>query len=157
MPLGKWFCDKLMTSIWTRVIGWVVVLPAVIIWGWWVYGAEVKARAWTLPVENAEAIKTLVEAEERHQAQYEVLKADLSYLKMIWGAAKIQTTGMDEVYAVINEDSPALRFQPGQEIWITNQPITLVQIDVMSLSQNHFPSGMAHLLIFHDRSRDLMG
>lgn len=114
------FKDKLLASIWTKIIGWVVVLPAVIIWGWWIYGAEVKARAWTLPVENAEAIKKLVEAEENHQAQYEELKADLSYLKMIWGRAKIQTTGTDEVYAVINTDSPALRFQPGQEIWVTN-------------------------------------
>ena len=39
---------------------------------------------------------------------------------MVWVAAKIQTTGRDEVYAEINTDSPALRFQPGQEIWITN-------------------------------------
>ena len=114
------FTDKLTASIWAKLIGWVVVLPVVIIWGWWVYGAEVKARAWTLPVENAEAIKELITAEANHPAQYEELKADLSYLKMVWGAAKIQTTGRDEVYAVINTDSPALRFQPGQEIWITN-------------------------------------
>jgi len=114
------FTEKFLSSIWTKVIGWVVVLPAVIIWGWWVYGAEVKARAWTLPVENAEAIRELITAEENHQAQYEELKADLSYLKMIWGNAVVQTTGDDEVYAVINTDSPALRFQPGQEIWVTN-------------------------------------
>jgi len=114
------FKDKLLASIWTKIIGWVVLLPGLIIWGWWVYGSEVKARAWTLPVENAEAIAKLITAEENHQAQYEELKADLSYLKMIWGAATIQTTGDDEVYAVINTDSPALRFQPGQEIWVTN-------------------------------------
>ena len=65
------FTDKLTASIWAKLIGWVVVLPVVIIWGWWVYGAEVKARAWTLPVENAEAIKELITAEANHQAQYE--------------------------------------------------------------------------------------
>jgi len=114
------FKDKLLDAVTLKLVGYLVLVPALIIWGWWVYGSELKARAWTLPVENAEAIKKLIEAEENHQAQYEELKADLSYLKMVWGSAKIQTTGDDEVYAVINTDSPALRFQPGQEIWVTN-------------------------------------
>lgn len=114
------FKEKLNAAIVAKAIGYLVLLPALIVWVGWTYGGEVKARAWTLPVENAEAIKKLLESEAVREDQYEQVKKDLEYLKMIWGVARIQTTGRDEVYAVINEDSPALRFQPGQQIWVTN-------------------------------------
>ncbi len=112
--------DKLSNAIIAKLIGWVVVFPIVVIWGWWMWGAEVKARAWTAPVENAEAIRLLSEAVEDTQLQYEDVKKDLAYLKMLWGVALVTTTGGDEVYALVNTRSPAIRFRPGQEIWITN-------------------------------------
>lgn len=114
------FKDKLNSAIIAKLIGYLVLLPALIVYVGWIYGGEVKARAWTLPVENAQAIAKLIESEKIHEDQYEQVKKDLEYLKMIWGVARIQTTGRDEVYAVVNEDSPALRFQPGQQIWVTN-------------------------------------
>jgi hypothetical protein len=112
--------DKLSNAIIAKLIGWVVVFPLVVIWGWWMWGAEVKARAWTAPVENAEAIRVLTEGLEDTQTQYEEVRKDLAYLKMLWGVALVTGTGGDEVYALVNTRSPAVRFRPGQEIWITN-------------------------------------
>jgi len=106
------------------LIAYLVILPAFLIWFGWVYGTEIHHRTWVLPVRTAEALTLHLEAtvlaEEERQAQYAQIQKDLSDLKMIWGFAQIQTTGTDEVYAIRNTESPALRFRPGQFIWITN-------------------------------------
>jgi len=121
---GKPFGQKLMDSITAKVIGYLVVLPAVMIWFGWVYGGQIYQRSWVLPVANAQTLNLHLAAaklaEEEREKQYAQIQKDLSDLKMIWGFAMIQTTGTDEVYAIRNTDSPALRFRPGQEIWITN-------------------------------------
>jgi hypothetical protein len=51
--------------------------------------------------------------------QFAKINQDLAYLKMLTGSAQIRTTG-DELTAAINTKSQALRFRPGQEVWVTN-------------------------------------
>jgi len=118
------FKEKLMDAITVKVIGYLVLLPALVLWVGWMYGGQVIHRAWTLPAETqvalAEHVTSETERIEKVEEQYEQVQKDLAYLKMLWGRAKIQTTGRDEVYAVINSRSPAVRFRPGTEVWITN-------------------------------------
>lgn len=118
------FKDKLMTAMTAKLVGYLVLLPAVILWFGWVYGGQIYQRSWVLPVQTAQALNLHLAsaklAEEVREKQYAQIQSDLSDLKMIWGFAMIQTTGADEVYAIRNTESPALRFRPGQEIWITN-------------------------------------
>lgn len=126
MPPGpkKSFGQKLNESIVAKVIGYLVVLPGVILWFGWVYGGQIYQRSWVLPVQTSQALNLhLAEAKlsnAEREKQYAQIQKDLADLKMIWGFAQIQTTGTDEVYAIRNTDSPALRFRPGQFIWITN-------------------------------------
>lgn len=118
------FKDKLMSAMTAKLIGYLVLLPAALLWFGWVYGGQIHQRAWVLPVQTAQALNlhlaTAKLAEEVREKQYAQIQKDLADLKMIWGFAKVQATGSDEVYAIRNTDSPALRFRPGQEVWVTN-------------------------------------
>jgi hypothetical protein len=62
------------------------------------------------------AMKAHNEAEEKQLAQ---IQQDLRYLKMLTGIAQVRTSG-DEMSAAVNTKSLALRFRPGQEVWVTN-------------------------------------
>ena len=121
---GKSFGEKLKEAITAKAIGYVVLIPAVVIWFGWVYGGQIHQRAWVLLVQTAQALNLHMAVaktnEEEREKQYAQIQSDLADLKMIWGFAQIQTSGGDEVYAIRNTDSPALRFRPGQEVWITN-------------------------------------
>ena len=118
------FWQKLLDAITAKLIAYLVLLPGVVIWFGWVYGGQIHQRAWVLPVQTAQAFNLHLAsaklAEEEREKQYAQIQSDLADLKMIWGFAQVQTTGTDEVYAIRNTDSPALRFRPGQEVWITN-------------------------------------
>lgn len=118
------FLEKLTSAMVAKLVGYLVLLPGLVIWFGWVYGGQIHQRAWVLPVQTAQAFNlhlvTTKVAEEERQEQYAQIQKDLSDLKMIWGFAQVQATGTDEVYAIRNTDSPALRFRPGQEVWITN-------------------------------------
>lgn len=118
------FTDKLMSAMTAKLIGYLVLLPGLVIWFGWVYGGQIHQRSWVLPVQTAQALNLHLAAtvlmEEERERQYAQIQSDLADLKMIWGFAQVQTTGTDEVYAIRNTDSPALRFRPGQEVWITN-------------------------------------
>ena len=118
------FLEKLTSAMIAKLVGYLVLLPGLVIWFGWVYGGQIHQRSWVLPVQTAQALNLHLavakSAEEERDKQYKQIQSDLSDLKMIWGFAKVQATGSDEVYAIRNTDSPALRFRPGQEIWITN-------------------------------------
>ncbi len=118
------FKDKLLDAATAKVIAYLVLIPAALVGFGWLYGGQIYQRSWVLPVQTAQALNlhlaSVKLAEEDRQKQYAQIQADLTDLKMIWGIAKIQRTGADEVYAVVNTESPAVRFRPGQEIWITN-------------------------------------
>ena len=118
------FLEKLTSAMIAKLVGYLVLLPGLILWFGWVYGGQIHQRAWVLPVQTAQALNLHLavakSAEEDRDKQYKQIQSDLSDLKMIWGFAQVQTSGTDEVYAIRNTDSPALRFRPGQEVWITN-------------------------------------
>lgn len=118
------FLEKLTSAMVAKLVGYLVLLPGLILWFGWVYGGQIHQRAWVLPVQTAQALNLHLAIaktnEEDRQKQYAQIQKDLSDLKMIWGFAKVQATGSDEVYAIRNTDSPALRFRPGQEVWVTN-------------------------------------
>jgi hypothetical protein len=73
--------------------------------------------------DNAAQIVSMTTAMNLHnnaeEEQLKQIQEDLRYLKMLTGIAQIRTTG-DELSAAINTKSQALRFRPGQEVWITN-------------------------------------
>ena len=117
------FKDKLMSAMTAKLVGYLVLLPGFLLWFGWVYGGQIYQRSWVLPVQTAQALNlhlaSAKSSEEERDKQYKQIQSDLDFLKMIWGTARIQATG-DEVTAIRNTDSPALRFRPGQEIWVTN-------------------------------------
>ena len=73
--------------------------------------------------ENQAQLSTMLTAfkakSEEDAKQFAKINQDLAYLKMLTGSAQVRTTG-DELTAAINTKSQALRFRPGQEVWVTN-------------------------------------
>ncbi len=86
-------------------------------WGSDIWGSVARSK------ENAAQIQTMTTAMTAHNISEEQamqkIQQDLTYLKMLWGDVQIQTTG-DELTAAVNSRSPAGRFQPGTEVWVTN-------------------------------------
>ena len=117
----KSFKNKVVESMSLRVIIWLLVGSgsggAAFAWGSDIWQSVGRS------VENAANIATMTTAMNAHniseEAQLQQIQQDLTYLKMLTGIAQVRTTG-DELTAAINTKSQALRFRPGQEVWITN-------------------------------------
>ena len=117
----KSFKNKVVESMSVRVIIWLLVGSgsggAAFAWGSDIWQSVGRS------VENAANIATMTLAMNAHniseEAQLAQIQQDLTYLKMLTGIAQVRTTG-DELTAAINTKSQALRFRPGQEVWITN-------------------------------------
>jgi len=117
----KSFKNKVVESMSVRVIIWLLVGSgsggAAFAWGSDIWQSVGRS------VENAANIATMTTAMNAHniseEAQLQQIQQDLTYLKMLTGIAQVRTTG-DELTAAINTKSQALRFRPGQEVWITN-------------------------------------
>ena len=85
-------------------------------WGSDIWGSVARSK------ENAAQILSMTTAMTAHvlveEKQLAQIQQDLTYLKMLWGDVQIQTTG-DKLTAAVNSRSPAGRFQPGTEVWVT--------------------------------------
>lgn len=86
-------------------------------WGSDIWGAVGRSK------ENADQIATMTLAMTTHnlaeEKQLQQIQEDLRYLKMLTGIATVRSSG-DEMSAAVNTKSQALRFRPGQEVWVTN-------------------------------------
>jgi len=117
----KSFKTKVVENMTLRVIIWLLVGSgsggAAFAWGSDIWASVGRS------VENAAQITTMTTAMNAHnieeERQLQQIQQDLTYLKMLTGIAQVRTTG-DELSAAINTKSQALRFRPGQEVWITN-------------------------------------
>lgn len=117
----KSFKTKVVENMSLRVIIWLLVGSgsggAAFAWGSDIWGAVGRSK------ENAANIATMTTAMTAHnraeEEQLAQIQQDLTYLKMLTGIAQVRTTG-DALTAAINTKSQALRFRPGQEVWITN-------------------------------------
>ena len=115
------FFKKLWETAWLRILIWLLVGTgsggAAFAWGSELWDSVERSR------ENAEQIAAMMAAATLHNlAEEQAMKQiqeDLKYLKMLTGIAQVRTTG-DELTAAINTKSQALRFRPGQEVWVTN-------------------------------------
>ena len=104
-----------------RILIWLLVGTgsggAAFAWGSEIWGAVGRSK------ENAEQITSMLAASTAHniteEGQLKQIQDDLAYLKMLWGDVVIEDSG-DEPTAAVNSRSPAGRFFPGQEVWITN-------------------------------------
>ena len=112
---------KLWDTAWLRIVIWLLVGTgsggAAFAWGTDIWDAVGRSK------ENANQIASMLAASTAHygaeEEQMKQIQQDLAYLKMLTGIATIRTTG-DELTAAINTRSQALRFRPGQEVWVTN-------------------------------------
>jgi len=117
----KSFKTKVVENMSLRVIIWLLVGSgsggAAFAWGSDIWGAVGRSK------ENAANIATMTTAMNAHnrteEEQLQRIEEDLRYLKMLTGIAQVRTTG-DELSAAVNTKSLALRFRPGQEVWVTN-------------------------------------
>jgi len=117
----KSFKTKVVENMTLRVLIWLLVGSgsggAAFAWGSDIWGAVGRSK------ENAAQITTMSAAMIAHniseEEQLAQIQQDLTYLKMLTGIAQVRTTG-DDLSAAINTKSQALRFRPGQEVWITN-------------------------------------
>lgn len=115
------FFKDLWDTAWLRIIIYLLVGSGgggvAFAWGSDLWGAVARSQ------ENAAQIATMTLAMATHnrteEQQLQQIQQDLAYLKMLWGDVQIQTTG-DELTAAVNSRSPAGRFQPGAEVWVTN-------------------------------------
>lgn len=112
---------KLWDTAWLRIVIWLLVGTgsggAAFAWGSDIWGAVGRSK------ENQEQITSMLAASTKHnleeEQQLKQIQQDLAYLKMLTGMAQVRDTG-DELTAAINTRSVALRFRPGQEVWVTN-------------------------------------
>ncbi len=117
----KSFKTKVVENMSLRVIIWLLVGSgsggAAFAWGSDIWQSVGRS------MENAANIATMTLAMNAHnleeEKQLQQIQQDLTYLKMLTGIATLRTTG-DELSAAINTKSQALRFRPGQEVWVTN-------------------------------------
>ena len=115
------FFKKLWETAWLRIIIYLLVGSGgggvAFAWGSDLWGAGGRSH------ENAAQIATMTLAMTTHnlaeEKQLQQIQEDLRYLKMLTGIATVRTTG-DEMSAAVNTKSLALRFRPGQEVWVTN-------------------------------------
>lgn len=115
------FFKNLWDTAWLRIVIWLLVGTgsggAAFAWGSEIWGSVERSK------ENAEQIATMIAASTAHnlaeEKQLIQIQEDLTYLKMLTGIAQVRTTG-DELTAAVNTKSLALRFRPGQEVWVTN-------------------------------------
>ncbi len=115
------FFKKLWETAWLRIVIWLLVGTgsggAAFAWGSEIWDSVERSRA------NEEQIAAMMAAATVHNLAEEQamrqIQEDLKYLKMLTGIAQVRTTG-DELTAAINTKSQALRFRPGQEVWVTN-------------------------------------
>ena len=115
------FLKKLWETAWLRILIWFLVGTgsggAAFAWGSEIWGSVERSK------ENAAQITTMIAAATVHNAaeekQLQQIQEDLKYLKMLTGIAQVRTTG-DELTAAVNTKSLALRFRPGQDVWVTN-------------------------------------
>jgi len=117
----KSFKTKVVENMTLRVIIWLLVGSgsggAAFAWGSDIWASVGRS------VENAANIATMTTAMNAHnrteEEQLQRIEEDLRYLKMLTGIAQVRTTG-DDLTAAVNTKSLALRFRPGQEVWVTN-------------------------------------
>lgn len=115
------FFKNLWDTAWLRIVIWLLVGTgsggAAFAWGSEIWGSVERSK------ENAEQITAMIAAATLHneaeEKQLQQIQEDLRYLKMLTGIAQVRTTG-DELTAAVNTKSLALRFRPGQEVWVTN-------------------------------------
>jgi hypothetical protein len=115
------FLNKLWETAWLRILIWLLVGTgsggAAFAWGSEIWGSVERSR------ENEAQITAMIAASALHnkteEDQLKQIQEDLAYLKMLTGIAQVRTTG-DELTAAVNTKSLALRFRPGQEVWVTN-------------------------------------
>lgn len=117
----KSFKTKVVENMTLRVLIWLLVGTgsggAAFAWGTDIWQSVARSK------ENHAQITTMLTAftakSVEDTKQFAKINQDLAYLKMLTGSAQIRTTG-DELTAAINTKSQALRFRPGQEVWVTN-------------------------------------
>lgn len=117
----KNFKTKVVEAMTLRVLIWLVVGTgsggAAFAWGTDIWQSVARSK------ENQAQLSTMLTAftakSEEDAVQFAKIQQDLSYLKMLTGIAQVRDTG-DELTAAINTKSQALRFRPGQEVWVTN-------------------------------------
>jgi hypothetical protein len=115
------FFKNLWDTAWLRIVIWLLVGTgsggAAFAWGSEIWGSVERSK------ENAAQITTMIAASTVHnlaeEKQLQQIQEDLRYLKMLTGIAQVRTTG-DELTAAVNTKSLALRFRPGQDVWVTN-------------------------------------
>ncbi len=115
------FFKNLWETAWLRIIIYLLIGTgsggAAFAWGSELWGAVERSK------ENAEQIAAMIAASTAHnlaeEKQLKQIQEDLKYLKMLTGIAQVRSTG-DELSAAVNTKSLALRFRPGQEVWVTN-------------------------------------
>lgn len=113
--------EKVIEAMTVRVVIYLLVGTgsggAAFAWGSDIWASVGRSK------ENQAQLATMLTAfrakSEEDAVQYKQIQDDLRYLKMLTGIAQVRTTG-DELTAAINTKSQALRFRPGQEVWITN-------------------------------------
>ncbi len=117
----KSFKDKVVENMTMRVLIWLIVGSGgggvAFAWGSDIWGSVARSK------ENAAQISTMTTAMNAHniaeEKQLQQIQEDLRYLKMLTGIAQVRNSG-DELSAAVNTKSLALRFRPGQEVWVTN-------------------------------------
>ena len=115
------FFKKIWETAWLRIVIWLLVGTgsggAAFAWGSDLWSAVGRSK------DNAAQISTMLAASTAHnlaeEQQLKEIQEDLRYLKMLTGIAQVRSTG-DELTAAVNTKSLALRFRPGQEVWVTN-------------------------------------
>lgn len=115
------FKEKIVENMTLRVLVWLLVGGGgggvAFAWGSDIWGSVSRSK------ENAAQIASMALAMTTHnlaeEKQLQQIQEDLRYLKMLTGIATVRTTG-DGLTAAVNTKSQALRFRPGQEVWVTN-------------------------------------
>ena len=115
------FFKKLWETAWLRILIWLLVGTgsggAAFAWGSEIWGSVERSKENAAQITAMVAASALLNATEEDQLKQ--IQQDLAYLKMLTGIAQVRTTG-DELTAAVNTKSLALRFRPGQEVWVTN-------------------------------------
>ncbi len=115
------FFKQLWETSWIRIIIYLLVGSGgggvAFAWGSDIWGTVGRSQ------ENSANIATMTLAMTTHnlaeEKQLQQIQEDLRYLKMLTGIAQVRSTG-DGMTAAVNTKSQALRFRPGQEVWVTN-------------------------------------
>jgi hypothetical protein len=86
-------------------------------WGADIWASVARSRENSVQIASMSIAMVAHNIEEEKQMQQ--IQEDLRWLKMLTGIAQVRATG-DEMTAAVNTKSVALRFRPGQEVWVTN-------------------------------------